>query len=253
MDNYALARLNNITLRLDELTNGISTLMQTASGYHGSGIYATPPTYRFAAYSMDSLWSIGVTNTRLMDLTTDYINSWSSAKSGFGVMEMYANNQTCGNSACTYGGNQGDIATNYDNSLSDIYNTLPTPGNGTNISGDKPQEVLFFVTDGVEDEAYGSNSRIEQVINGANGSGVNYCNLIKAKGVKIAILYTEYLAVPKNWWYSTMIGPFQSNIGPALQACASPGLYYDAAIGDDLGAALSKLFNIVTQQASLSN
>ena len=29
---------------------------------------------------------------------------------------------------------------------------MPTPGNGTNVAGDKPQEVLFFVTDGVEDE-----------------------------------------------------------------------------------------------------
>ena len=29
---------------------------------------------------------------------------------------------------------------------------MPNPGKGTNVAGDTPQEVLFIVTDGVEDE-----------------------------------------------------------------------------------------------------
>ncbi len=48
------------------------------------------------------------------------------------------------------------------------------------------------------------------------------------------------------------IDPFQSSIGPALQACASPGLFYDEAIGSDLGAALSGLFAAVTQSGHLT-
>ena len=35
---------------------------------------------------------------------------------------------------------------------------MPNPGNGTNQTGDKPQEVLFIVTDGVEDENNGSRA-----------------------------------------------------------------------------------------------
>ena len=251
MDNYALARDAGISLRLDELTAGISTLMQTAKNYRDSGLYATPPTYQFAAYSMNSLWSIGVTNTRLMSLTTDFTNAWNSAKSGFGVLEYYSNDVTCGNPDCTVPGTQNDVATNYDNSLSDMVSTLPTPGNGTNMPGDKPQEVLFFVTDGVEDESYGG--RIIQTINGGGGAGVDYCAQIKAKGVKIAILYTEYLAVPSNSFYQSRVAPFQSTIDDKLQACASPNLFYKAAIGANLGAALSTLFNVVAQQAALSN
>ena len=251
MDNYALARDAGISLRLDELTAGISTLMQTAQGYHDSGLYASPPTYQFAAYSMNSLWSIGVTNTRLMSLTTDFTNVWKSSKSGFGVLEYYSNDVTCGNPDCDTPGTQADVATNYDNSLSDMLNTLPTPGSGTNAAGDKPQEVLFFVTDGVEDESYGG-SRVIQAINGGGGAGVDYCARIKAKGVKIAILYTEYLAVPNNSFYQSRVAPFQSTIDGKLQACASPGLFYKAAIGADLGDALSKLFNITVQQAALA-
>jgi hypothetical protein len=60
IDNFALARKNNITLRLDELNSGISTLLQTASAAAQSTVFSTPPQYRFAIYSMDSLWQIGL-------------------------------------------------------------------------------------------------------------------------------------------------------------------------------------------------
>ena len=152
----------------------------------------------------------------------------------------------------------GDVGTNYDNSLGKLSQAtyVPNPGNGTNQNGDKPQEVLFIVTDGVEDEQ--SGSRIQQAINdlgsapGGKSTSTNWCTTIKNRGVKIAILYTDYLAVPANSWYESHIAPIQSDIGPALQACASPGLFYDAAIGSDLGAALAALFAAVTQSGHLT-
>ena len=252
MDNYAMARYNSITLRLDELTSGVSTLMNTAQQYQSSGVYTTPPVYQFGAYEMDSSWQVGTTNTQLMAMTQNFTSGWSTASSNFGVMEMYANNYLCANSSCSSGtttNGQGDIATNYDNAMSDINNTMPNPGNGTNVAGDSPQEVLFFVTDGVEDEE--NINRLIQPINGS--SSTNYCTQIKARGIKIAVLYTEYLPVPTNSFYESEVAPFQSNIGPSLQACASPGLYYDAAIGSDLGQALATLFQAVVQSAALSN
>src|ERR1700690_3597358 len=127
----------------------------------------------------------------------------------------------------------GDADTNYDNAMNGINTTMPTPGNGTNLPGDTPQEVLFFVTDGVEDE--NNPSRIIQQINA--GSSTNYCSEIKARGIKIAILYTEYLPVTVNSYYDQYVEPIQPDLGSALQACASPGLYYDAALDTNLGAA----------------
>jgi hypothetical protein len=114
--------------------------------------------------------------------------------------------------------------------------------------------VLFIVTDGVEDEG----NRTIQAINdlgsapSGNSSSTNWCSTIKNRGVKIAILYTDYLAVPSNSFYVDNVAPIQSDIGPALQACASPGLFYDAAIGADLGQALSALFAAVTQSGHLT-
>jgi hypothetical protein len=161
---------------------------------------------------------------------------------------MYANNSACANASCSSGVAFDDVATNYDVAMSGINSTMPNPGQGTNVSGDTPQEVLFFVTDGVEDEL--NAARLIQPING--GSSTNYCTLIKNRGIRIAILYTEYLPVPANSFYNDYVAPIQSDLGPALQACASPNLFYDAKIGDDLGAALATLFQAVVQSASLS-
>ena len=116
--------------------------------------------------------------------------------------------------------------------------------------------MLFIVTDGVEDEDNGG--RVQQAINdlgsapGGNSSSTNWCTTIKTRGIKIAILYTDYLAVPANSWYESYIAPIQSDIGPALQACATPGLFYDAAIGDDLGQDLVKLFNLAAASGHLT-
>jgi Flp pilus assembly protein TadG len=260
LDNYALARKSGITLRLDELNSGVSTLLQTASTTSTSSQFSTPPQYRFAIYSMDSLWSIGL--TQLMPLTSSYVSQWGSDSDSFAVMEMYSNNNNCANATCSSGtaGPGGDVATNYDDSLGtlSLSTSIPDPGAGSNQPGDTPQKVLFIVTDGVEDEE-SSGSRLQQAINdlgvapGGNSNSTNWCTTIKDRGVKIAVLYTDYLPVPANSWYNSWIAPIQSDIGPALQACASPGLFYDAAIGSDLGAALSALFTAVTQSGHLTN
>ena len=260
IDNYKLARNNNITLRLDELNSGVSTLLQTASTTASSTVFATPPKYRFSIYSMDSLWQIGI--NQLMALTSNYTSGWTTASANFGVMEMYSNNNDCANAACSSSTTTpgGDVATNYDDSLGKLSQSsyVPNPGNGTNQPGDTPQEVLFIVTDGVEDEQSGG-SRLEQAINDlgnsayGNSSGTNWCTTIKNRGVKIAILYTDYLAVPTDSWYTGHIAPILSDVGPALQACASPGLFYDAGVdASNLGQDLAALFAAVTQSGHLT-
>jgi hypothetical protein len=248
IDNFQLARKNNITLRLDDLTAGVTSLMSVAAATASSGQYSTPPSYRFAAYSMDTLWNLTSSNNLLMSLTSSYQTGWTTAQSNFGVMEMYSNSNGCANSSCSSGVGFNDIATNYDTALNSINSTMPAPGTGTNTPGDTPQEVLFFVTDGVEDEQ--NVIRLIQPING--GTSHNYCNDIKGRGIKIAILYTEYLPLPANSFYVSNVQPFQTQIGPALQACASPGLFYDAAVGTNLGTALNTLFQSVVQSATLT-
>jgi Flp pilus assembly protein TadG len=263
LDNYALARKNNITLRLDELNSGISTLLQTASTAAQSTMFATPPKYRFSIYSMDSLWQISL--TQLVALTSNYTSGWTTASTNFGVMEMYSNNSNCANSACSSSTSTpgGDVATNYDTTLGNLSKTtyIPNPGNGSNQPSDTPQEMLFIVTDGVEDEESGSR-RLEQTINDLGGDpspspngnvkGTNWCTTIKNRGIKIAILYTDYLKVPANPWYLTHIDPFQSQIGADLEACATPGLFIDEANDTQIGQDLANLFILAAAPGHLT-
>lgn len=223
--------------------------MQTAHTYQTSGQYSTPPAYRFSAHEMDLPWKLGIANNLLMSLTTDYANQWAASSANFGVMEMCANSVGCANSSCSPGVSFNDIATNYEVAMSSINATMPDPGQGTNVAGDTPQGVLFLVTDGVEDEQ--NVIRLIQPING--GAATNYCTLIKNRGDKIAVLYSEYSPVPANSFFMSYVAPIQANLGPALQACASPGLFYDAKIGDNLGAALATLFQSVVQSAAIAN
>ena len=96
------------------MNSGVSTLLQTASSTVQSSQFSPPPQYRFSIYSMDSLWSIGLTH--LMPLTTNYVSQWTTNSANFAVMEMYSNNNDCANSACSSSTTSpgGDVATSYD-------------------------------------------------------------------------------------------------------------------------------------------
>ncbi len=259
IDNYQLARNNNIKLRLDALNAGISDLMTDAYNAQQSTA-SIPPVYQFAAYTMDSPWQVGMLSTstpaynNLMALTTNFVSGWSTASPNFGVMKYYANNAECGNAACTTSGGGGDYATNYDNTLGAVNTIMPNPGNGTNVAGDTPQEVLFLVTDGVEDEVASSCSEALDGTRCQSPINTALCTTIKNRGIRIAILYTDYYQVTANSWYVSWIEPFQPDIASNLESCASPGLFYDAGLdSSDLGGALQTLFNTVVQTAHLTN
>jgi hypothetical protein len=131
-------------------------------------------------------------------------------------------------------------------------NTLmPSPGTGA--SNSTPQEVLFIVSDGVDDEVNSSSctqlltgSRCQQPFNTA------MCTTILNRGILIAVLYTEYLPLPTNSWYNTYVGPYQSSLASNMESCASPGLYFGITTDDDITAAMQTLFQLAISTARLS-
>ena len=227
-DNYALARALGVVLRIDNLNTAAQNLMTTAKQTEA----ANNATYRLATYSFDT----GFNN--LGPLTSN-LNLAQTYASNLTLLQVYSNNYLTSNT------NNNDEDTNYDNAMSNINSAMPNPGNGTNAQGDKPQEVMFFVTDGVEDENV-SGGRQQSVMD------PGWCTTIKNRGIRIAVLYTTYYPLPTNNWYNTYIAPIQSNIGPTLQTCASPGLYYEVSTGGDISAALSSLFQTAVATAHLS-
>jgi Flp pilus assembly protein TadG len=249
MDNYQMARHYNIPLRIDNLTAGMTALLGDADAYRAE--LRGSPSYSFTVNTMDSQYAIGFTSLMPKTVNT-YSSAWATASQGLAIMEMYGNNASCapsGNDPCGAAGSVGDWSTNYDDALSNQLAQITTPGNGTNAPGDKPQAVLFIVTDGVEDEWLNGN-RVIQAIN--QGGPENYCDAIKATGAKIAILYTTYLPLTTDSYYNNNVASHQNAIAPQLQACATPGLFIQAQIGQDLGQALGQLFEAATSLGHLT-
>jgi Putative Flp pilus-assembly TadE/G-like len=219
-DYYGLARRLGVTLRIDNLATATQNLMTTAQTTETS----TSATYRMAIYTFNYGF-----NT-IASLTSN-LNYAKTLAGNIGIYEVPAQNWN------------NDEITNYDNAMSSINSVLPNPGSGTGT--DKPQEVLFFVTDGVEDEN----------VNGARQQSLmdpGWCTIIKNRGIRIAVLYTTYLPLPTNSWYTTYIAPFQPEIGPTLQSCASPGLYFEVNTNQDISSALTTLFDTAVQTAYLN-
>ena len=46
---------------------------------------------------------------------------------------------------------------------------------------------------------------------------------MKNRGIRIAVLYTEYLPLPTNAWYNTWISPWQPTIATNCKAARRPG------------------------------
>ena len=228
-DNYTLARCLGVTLRMDNLITATQALMSTAQTTAASNSAA----YRVAIYTFD------VAFNTIQTLTSNLSTAQTSA-GNITLLEVYKNNWI------TSSNNNSDADTDYDNAMTNINTTMPNPGGGTNAHGDTPQEVMMFVTDGVEDEMTGG-SRHQQLMS------TSWCNTIKNRGIRIAVLYTVYYPLPTNSWYNTYISPFQANIGSNLQSCASPGLYFAVDTGGDVTAAMTALFNSAVKSAYISN
>ena len=221
-DYYGLAKSLGVTLRIDKLRLATQNLMTTAQ----QSMQANNNQYRMAIYT----FNIG------FNTITSLTSSLSSAQTQAGNIDIYE---------VPYQNWSSDAITNYDNAMSNINSTMPNPGGGTNVAGDKPQEVLFFVTDGVEDEMVNGSRQQSLMDNG-------WCTTIKNRGIRIAVLYTVYLPLPTNSWYNSYIGPFQPQIGTTLQNCASPGLFFQVSTDGDISAAMVALFQQAVATARLT-
>jgi Flp pilus assembly protein TadG len=221
-DYYGLARSLGVTLRMDLLTQAVQNLMGTAQSTASSN----NANYRAAIYT----FNIG------FNTITPLTSSLSAAQSQAANIQLYE---------VPYQNWSNDAITNYTNAMTQINSIMPNPGGGTRTAGDTPQEVLFIVTDGVEDQMV-NGSRVQSLMS------PSYCTTIKNRGIRIAVLYTTYLPLPTNSWYNQYIKPFQGQIGPTLQSCASPGLYFQVSTDQDISGALAQLLKIAVETAHLT-
>jgi Flp pilus assembly protein TadG len=263
-DNLTIARNNSVTLRIDLVTSAVNQLLNTWSSCPQAGISGgvmqcmsalNNTTYKAALYTFDT----GL-NT-LATLTTP--TTAGTQVNNIALMPVLYQNCVTSSSCNT------DYGTNIAGALSSLNSIMPNPGLGSNSAGDTPQEVVFLVTDGVEDKivstcpnaTFAGNSRCQQPLD------TTLCTTLKNRGIKIAILYTEYLQLINlgpsqnitDSWYMSWINPYDGptsstgQIAQNLQACASPGFFSDVTTGGDISTALTNLFiKVASSTASLT-
>ncbi|HEY0329578.1 MAG TPA: TadE/TadG family type IV pilus assembly protein [Rhodopseudomonas sp.] len=238
---YNLAKSLKVTTRIDVLRDATQQLMDTAAG---TATYASQ--YRMAIYDFGaSAQSAGL--RRLFSLSS----SLSSAKTAAGAIDlMTVSGQNDNN----------DQDTSYSKLLPAVDKEITTPGPGTS---DAPQKYLLFVSDGVADE-YNPGGCLKATTGGRCQSPLDpkLCKALTGRGVKVAVLYTTYLALPTNAWYNSWIAPF--NVGPYgpspnseiannMKACASPGFYFEVSPTDGIADAMNAIFKKAVSDARISS
>jgi Flp pilus assembly protein TadG len=254
VDNLTIARNRGVTLRIDLVVNAVTQLLVSWSQCPQAGVSGgvmqcmsalNNTTYRAGLYTFDANLN-----------TLQSLTSLSIVKDAIPNIQLF----TVDHQNCVVSSNcNTDYGTDIENALTGVNNIMPAPGLGSNQTGDTPQEVVFLVTDGVDDKLVSSSSACNlNATYPLPSAGSKYrcqqpldpsvCTTIKNRGIRIAILYTEYLQLPSDSWYNSRISQFNSpssstgQIAQNLQSCASPGLFADVQTGGDIATALTNLF-----------
>jgi Flp pilus assembly protein TadG len=220
---YNLAKKLGVTMRVDVVRSATQNLMDTATS-----LATYPNQYRMAIYTFGSSAATAGLTT-ITALTSD-LKAAKTAAGNIDVMTVNGQNQF------------SDQDTNFDGIFPNMDTAIPPVGPGTAAS---PQKVLFFVSDGVSDEALSGKRTIAPL-------DATLCTNLKNRGVKIAVLYTTYLPLPTNTFYNQNVKPFVNNIGPAMQSCASPGLYFEVSPTQGISSAMTALFQMAATSARLT-
>ena len=262
IDNYTLAKNLGVTLRIQNVAAATQSLMTSAQQYQTSNSQFNV-TYKmaistFANNGIDPIFPPGCSTSSCTPSTN--LSAAGTAASAVDVILVCSNNYLgpYQNGACQ--NNNSDEDTEFDTAMSQMNSLMPNPGTGA--ANSTPQEVLFIVTDGVEDKKLSdtwqticketeTGSRCQQEFD------TQLCTTIKNRGIFIAILYTVYEPLPatgngSNSWYNSYVAPYQSKIGPNLQSCASPGLYFAVTTDQDITAAMTALFQASVATARLT-
>ena len=234
VDNYTLAQNLGVVTRMQNLATATQGLMGSATSMEGSNNQQ----YQMGIYTFNG------SGLNTIQLLTSNLANAESAAANINVEEVYSNNYL------TKSNSNNDTDTDFESAMSAINTIMPLPGTGTPSS--TPQEVLFIVTDGVDDEISSSCSQTFDGNRCQQPFDTTSCTTVKNRGIQIAVLYTEYLPLPTNTWYNNWIAPFQSKISPNLQSCASTGMFFTVTTDGDITAAMQTLFQQAVAAARLT-
>ncbi|RDJ12186.1 TadE/TadG family type IV pilus assembly protein [Rhizobium grahamii] len=218
---YNIARNNGVTLRVDVVRQATQKLTETAKTERASENQFKMGVYTFGKKAEDA--NLTTISSPITDL--DKVATYTNAVTLMSIPRQGYNN---------------DQQTSFDSSLTQMNKIISTPGDGSTEA--QPQKILFFVSDGVGDSQKSNCTKPKTGERCQEPIDISFCKPLKDRGVKIAVLYTTYLPLPKNSWYNSWIKPFQNEIPTKMQNCASPGLYFEVTPTQGITDAMQALF-----------
>ena len=268
VDTYWYTRNKSITLRIDEMRRATSELVTTALDEASRN----EATYKAAIYGFDSqeqfrkiypalgstpkLVTIAEKNPSAATIAAG--NAFKAKAMSSDIDIALIDDKTGGGCPLAFCSGNNYLFTSFkglfDGMMGNSADFLPTTsGRGTRAAGDTPQAFLFIITDGMSDEksslvsglySQGSDRTRSEITSSGAGNHQNKCDQIKARGVQIAILYTEYTAASiasdeagQRTWVEGRIPYVES----ALRNCASTGYMLKVSADGDISGALQAL------------
>jgi Flp pilus assembly protein TadG len=225
IDFYTAAHNAGILLRVDNGKTAIQDMIDKAQ----ASMSRNKATYRVSVSTFD----------RASDFKTV-----AQITDGLPLAKSNTNNaQTV---AVTKGDDAWDQQTEHADSMVKMGNVMPT-ASGTGTKNDTPQSILFLVTDGMRNENR-SGQQLGAIL-------LDQCNVIKARpNTRIAVLYTTYdpTSIAGDDWSQRNVAWRLPTVGPALQACASPGLFFEVTTDNSISTAMSALFDKAVSTARIT-
>ncbi len=238
-DYYSLAKKLGVTTRIDVVRKATQNLMSSAENTE-----TVAEQYRMAIYDFgaaaESIDAKSPDAVKISDLTSDLGKSASDAEA---IQLM----------TIPYQGYNSDRQSNFKSILQFMDKEIPSSGDG--LSAASPQKILFMVSDGTNDSydcAYSNGNTCRRI----TPIDTQKCQAMKARGVRIAVLYTTYLPLPTNSFYNTYLAKYvaaPSQLASAMQTCASPGLYFEVSPSEGISDAMSTLFNKVVSVVRINS
>ena len=245
---YNLAKRLGVNTRIYNVAQAASNLLKTAQSTETANGIAnefTVALYDFGAAATDPTVAgyVGYNQVYPTQFGTTTTNLSAAATAAAGIDLMTVQGQ----------GQFNDMDTKLGAPLNFAAQALTSTGNGT--AATSPQQVLFFVSDGMNDTyncSYNNGSSCRQI----NPLDTTPCTTLKKNGIKIAVLYTTYLPLPTNSFWSSWVKPFTQptdQVAVNMQACASPGLYFEVNSDQDINAAMLALFEKVVASVKIDS
>lgn len=230
---YNIAKNIGVTTRINVVAKAAAALMDTAKESRKSANQYRMGVYTFGQKAED---------TKLLEVIGPTTDLAQAKKKAAEVDLMSIPHQNYDN----------DQQTNFDRALTQISDKMGAPGSG--LTASSPEKILFFVSDGVGDSYKPSTCTKKTTDKGRcqEPIDIKHCTALKDKGYKIAVLYTTYLPLPDDGWYRNWIRPFQNEIPVTMQACASPGLFFEVSPTEGISEAMTTLFKKIVNTPLLT-